>query len=160
VPVPPAATPEKALALIRQHVGQAVVRVGVTQYPAGLGTEEPSELSPDLFAPCNNIRMGTALFAKVWRIVWKRCGNPCEDDIIAQVSDDAVEARQRGRFEGIAVFSSPDPGGPASIPQKPAARVVRPDAQPPAPQLPEPAAGDRNEASIRIDFSGIGGRGQ
>jgi hypothetical protein len=156
--VPPAKTPDEALTLVRKHVDQAVVRVGVTQYPAGLGIKDPSELSPDFFDPCKNIRMGTALFAKVWRIVWKWYGNPREEGIMPQVFDDAVEAWQRGQFEGIAVFSAPGPSGPALIPQKSAATVVQPDAQPPAPQSPDPGVGDPNKASIRIDLSGIGGR--
>jgi hypothetical protein len=156
--VPPAKTPDEALTLIRQHVGQTVVRVGVTQYPAGLGIKDPSELSPDLFDPCKNIRIGTALFAKVWRIVWRWYGNPREEGIMPQIFDDAVEAWQRGQFEGIAVFSAPDPGGSALIPQKPVAKDVPLDAQPPALQSSDPGAGDPNKASIRIDLSGIGGR--
>ena len=71
--VPPVKTPDEALALARSHVGRAVVRVGITQFPAGVGIKEPSELTTDLFDPCKNVQTGTALFAKVWRIVWKCC---------------------------------------------------------------------------------------
>ncbi|RUU83963.1 conjugal transfer protein TraH, partial [Mesorhizobium sp. M7A.F.Ca.MR.176.00.0.0] len=74
--VPKPATPDEALALIRQHVGRNVVRVGITQYPAGLGVVDAGELKPDLVDACANIRMGTALFAKVYRIVTKWYGNP------------------------------------------------------------------------------------
>lgn len=155
--VPPAKTPDEALTLIRQHVGQTVVRVGVTQYPAGLGINDPSELSPDLFDPCKNIRIGTALFAKVWRIVWKWYGNPTGESVMPQVFDDAIDAWKQGQFEGISVFSAPDPSGPAAL-SKPAAKEVEPDTQPRAPQSPDPGAGDPNKASIRIDLSGIGGR--
>ena len=156
--VPPAKTPDEALALVRKHVGQAVVRVGVTQYPAGLGIKDPSELSPDLFDPCKNIRMGTALFAKVWRIVWKWYGNPTDEGVMPQVFDDAIDAWKRGQFEGTAVFTAPDPGGPTASFPKPATKDVPSDAQPPAPQSPDPGLGDPNKASIRIDLSGIGGR--
>lgn len=156
--VPPAKTPDEALALIRKQVGQAVVRVGVTQYPAGLGLKDPSELSPDLFDPCQNIRMGTALFAKVWRIVWKWYGNPTDQSVMPQVFDDAIEAWKRGQFEGTAVFTAPDLGGSPVSPAKPAVKEVIPEVQPPAPQSPDPGAGDPNKASIRIDLSGIGGR--
>ena len=38
--VPKPATPDEAMELIRQHVGRNIVRVGVTQYPAGLGIME------------------------------------------------------------------------------------------------------------------------
>ncbi|WP_346658323.1 hypothetical protein [Bradyrhizobium sp. 156] len=70
------------------------------QYPAGLGVKDPSEMSPDLFDACRNIRTGTALFGKVWRIVWKWYGNPTDDSVRSQVFDDAVEAWKRGQFEG------------------------------------------------------------
>ncbi|NJO53920.1 MAG: conjugal transfer protein TraH [Bacteroidales bacterium] len=156
--VPPAKTPEEALTVIRKHVGQAVVRVGVTQYPAGLGIKDPSELSPDLFDPCKNIQMGTALFAKLWRIVWKWYGNPTNESVMPQVFDDAIEAWKQGQFEGMAVFTAPDPGGSPVISMTSATNDVTPEAPPPAPQPPEPGAVDPNKANIRIDLSGIGGR--
>jgi transcriptional regulator with XRE-family HTH domain len=46
--VPKQATPEEALAIIRQNVVQSLVRVGVTQFPAGLGTKDVADLKPDL----------------------------------------------------------------------------------------------------------------
>lgn len=61
-------TPEAAMRLIERFVGQAVVRVGVTRYPAGHGITDFSGLSLSLFDACENIRMGTALFGKVHRI--------------------------------------------------------------------------------------------
>lgn len=69
--VPPVKNPDAAMALIRQHIGSSVVRVGITQYPAGLGIKDPSELKPDLIDACENIRTSTALFGKVYRIVTK-----------------------------------------------------------------------------------------
>lgn len=38
--VPRPRTPEEAMALVRQHIGNAVVRVGITQYPAGAGVTD------------------------------------------------------------------------------------------------------------------------
>uniref|UniRef100_UPI00195370F7 hypothetical protein n=1 Tax=Klebsiella aerogenes TaxID=548 RepID=UPI00195370F7 len=72
--VPPPKSPDEALELVRRYVGQAVVRVGITQYPAGVGVTDASQLTADLGDPCKNIRMGTALFAKVYRIVVKWYG--------------------------------------------------------------------------------------
>jgi hypothetical protein len=74
--VPRPKTAEEALALIRDNLGRNTVRVGITQYPAGLGVVEAGQLKPDLVDACENIRMGTALFAKVYRIVTKWYGDP------------------------------------------------------------------------------------
>lgn len=73
--MPVAKTTEEAMAIVSKHVGNAVVRVGVTQYPAGIGLNEVAELTPDIVDACNNIRMGTRLFAKVYRIVVKWYGS-------------------------------------------------------------------------------------
>ena len=94
--------------LIRQHVGRNVIRVGITQYPAGLGILDAGELKPDLVDPCENIRIGTALFAKVYRIVMKWYGSPTEKEVLPQVFDDAIIAWQTGYFEGTAVFRASD----------------------------------------------------
>ena len=53
-------TAEEALALVRDNLGRNTVRVGITQYPAGLGIVEAGQLKPDLVDACENIRMGTA----------------------------------------------------------------------------------------------------
>lgn len=155
--VPPAKTPDEALELVRKHLGQAVVRVGVTQYPAGIGIKDVSELTPHLVDPCENIRMGTALFGKVWRIVLKWYGDPTAEDVMPQVLDDALNAWRTGQFEGTVVFSTPVPG----VSKRAADRGVNmPEATREAArplQEVEPA-GDPNEAAIRIDLSGIGGR--
>lgn len=160
--VPQAKTVEAAMTLVRQHVGNAIVRVGVTQYPAGLGITDASELKPDLVDTCANLRMGTKLFAKVYRIVTKWYGNPTEKEVIPQVFDDAIIAWQTGYFEGTSVFRAPDPGE-----VKLAEPTMRDDASAEAseasssvePAVEEkPGAGDPNKAEIRIDLSGIGGR--
>lgn len=43
--VPKATTTEEAMAIVRQYVGHAVVRVGLTQYPAGLASRKPRSFS-------------------------------------------------------------------------------------------------------------------
>ena len=162
--VPKPTTPEEALALIRNNLGRNTVRVGITQYPAGLDIVEAGQLKPDLVDACENIRMGTALFAKVYRIVIKWYGNPTAKDVLPQVFDDAIIAWQTGYFEGVSVFRAEDPG-PGKLNQPETAD--REDAATPT-DLPEddgatrPATGaatsDPNKAGIRIDLSGIGAK--
>ncbi len=143
--VPKPTTQDEALALIRDNLGRNTVRVGITQYPAGLGIVEAGQLKPDLVDACENIRMGTALFAKVLRIVLKWYGNPTAQDVLPQVMDDAIIAWQTGYFEGVAVFRAKDPGE---------AKLAEPGSESVAPD-PNP---DPNKAGTRIDLSGIGAR--
>lgn len=154
--VPKPTTAEEALSLTQQHVGQAVVRVGVTQYPAGLGIADKSELSIDLFDPCENLRMGTALFGKVYRIVTKWYGNPRPEAF-----DDAIWAYGTGIFEGERVFYADDPED-VKVAEPKAAEAREAEGE----QSAETEAGegaseppfkdeDPNKASIRIDLSGI-----
>lgn len=162
--VPKPTTPEEALALIRDNLGRNTVRVGLTQYPAGLGIVEAGQLKPEMVEPCENVRMGTALFAKVFRIVSKWYGNPTTKDVLPQVMDDAVIAWQTGNFQGVAVFRAEDPG------QEKITRPATADSQEPenGADLNEDAvatatatdtvAPDPNKAGIRIDLSGIGAR--
>jgi len=158
--VPKAKTEAGAMALVAEYVGQAVVRVGITQYPAGLGIKDASELKPDLVDACENIRIGTALFGKVYRIVTKWYGNAVDEAF-----EDAILSWQSGYFEGKAVFTAPDPGE---------VKVAEPKQDEPG---VEPASGvgakpydregsdasksegssDPNRAGMRIDLSGIGG---
>ncbi|CVI64395.1 TraH family protein (plasmid) [Agrobacterium leguminum] len=160
--VPKPTTPEEALALIRNNLGRNTVRVGITQYPAGLGIVEAGQLKPDLVDACENIRMGTVLFAKVWRIVIKWYGNPTAADVLPQVMDDAIIAWQTGYFEGTAVFRAEDPGE-AKISQPASAQTgeaetksgSRENAGEEDPSS-EAVSSDPNKAGIRIDLSGIG----
>ncbi|NTA19588.1 TraH family protein [Agrobacterium tumefaciens] len=162
--VPKPTTPEEALALIRDNLGRNTVRVGITQYPAGLGIVEAGQLKPGMVEPCENIRMGTALFAKVWRIVMKWYGNPTAAAVLPQVMDDAIIAWQTGYFEGTAVFRAEDPGEgevsqPATIQSdeaetKTGSRENAGDENPPSKAI----SSDPNKAGIRIDLSGIGAR--
>ncbi|WP_320202190.1 TraH family protein (plasmid) [Agrobacterium sp. rho-13.3] len=162
--VPKPTTPEEALALIRDNLGRNTVRVGVTQYPAGLGIVEAGQLKPGMVEPCENIRMGTALFAKVFRIVSKWYGNPTAKEVLPQVMDDAFIAWQTGYFEGVAVFRAEDPGQekiirPATEDSEETQNGTDPSKDNAAPAIAtDMAASDPNKAGIRIDLSGVGAR--
>ncbi|MGI2033797.1 TraH family protein [Rhizobium panacihumi] len=112
--VPKPKTPEEAMDIIHQNVGHAVVRVGLTQLPAGIGITDVSQLTPDLVEPCGNLKAGTAMFAKVLRIVAKWYGNP-NNDVFPQVFEDATFAWRTGEFEGENVFQAGDPGGQIAV---------------------------------------------
>ena len=157
--VPKPRTAEEAMELIRQNVGKNVTRVGITQFPAGVGILDAGQLKPDLVDACENIRMGTALFAKVYRIVTKWYGSPTSQDVMPQIFEDAVLAWQTGYFEGTAVFKAPDPkevnvAGPKDA--EPAEE--RSDGQDESSRGPssDEVREDPNKASIRVDLSGIG----
>lgn len=155
--VPKPSTEDEAMQLIQQNLDQSIVRVGVTQYPAGLGIQDMSQLSPDLLDSCKNIGMGTALFAKVYRIVTKWYGAPAQEAF-----EDAIFAYKTGWFEGKQVFYEPDPGETefaepqlperGDEPAEPGERVAVEDTGPSEPPFSEE---DPNKAGIRIDLSGI-----
>lgn len=157
--VTPPKTADDAMELVRRYVGQAMVRVGVTQYPAGLGVTDTAELKPDLVDTCANIRMGTALFGKVYRIVIKWYGAP-----VNEAFGDAIDAWKSGYFDGKDVFDEPDPGslparkGASDAGDKPtddddaAKPASRPDTGTPQDKEPD----NPNKAGIRIDLTGIG----
>lgn len=163
--VPPAKTPDEALALVRRFVGEAEVRVGVTRYPAGVGVKDPSEIGVDLLEPCANLRMGTALFGKVWRIVvkWYGAAGP-------EALDDAILAWRTGTFEGKAVFLEPDPGPLKATDQDRLQSAGEEDSRPPPDKSPvrtgvpgevrssDPHRIDKDprRAEMRIDLSGAG----
>jgi len=151
--VPRPTTVEGAMDLVRQHVGRHVVRVGITQIPAGLNVVSSEELKPDLVDACANIRMGTALFGKIYRIVVKWYGAAREEAVA-----DAILAWQTGTFEGIGVFSASDPGliEPQEASMTSGERVEGdPDIQQSAPSATR-EGNDPNMAGIRIDLTGIG----
>jgi hypothetical protein len=162
--VPKPTTPEEALVLIRDNLGRNAVRVGITQYPAGVGIFEAGQLKPEMVEPCENIRMGTALFAKVYRIVAKWYGNPTAKEVMPQVMEDALIAWRTGYFEGGAVFRAEDPGEAKSA--KPLQNTADDGNEPVGVEgnksesqiSAEAAVSDPNKASIRIDLTGIGGR--
>ncbi|KAA3448209.1 conjugal transfer protein TraH [Mesorhizobium sp. SARCC-RB16n] len=164
--VPKPTTPDETLDLIRQSIGRNVVRVGITQYPAGLGVLEAGELKPDLVDACANLRMGTALFAKTYRVVLKWYGNPLDGDEKPEVFEDAVLAWQSGYFEGKSVFRTPDPDEvdlPQPIKKEPLAdtseQPVKSGGEEVNDLSGEPARdGNPSTAGIRIDLSGIGAK--
>ncbi|PDT80890.1 TraH family protein [Sinorhizobium sp. BJ1] len=160
--VPKPKSADEAMDVIRKHIGRNATRVGITQYPAGLGILEAGQLKPDLVEACANIRMGTALFAKVYRIVLKWYGNPTGEEAARQVLDDAIIAWQTGYFEGEAVFRTPDPDDekraePEPLASENADERSRDGEQEDEAEIPADAvASDPNKAGIRIDLSGIG----
>lgn len=157
--VPKAASPEEAMAIIRQYAGQSVVRVGLTQFPAGVGVKEATDLKPDLVEPCQNLRKGTAMFAKILRIVTKWYGNPTSKDVFPQIFEDAIYAWKTGEFEGVSVFQVEDPGGSSPFNQadavdRHAGGPEHSDADADLSQVPND---DLGTAGIRIDLSRIAG---
>ena len=118
-------------------------------------------MKPDLVDACENIRMGTALFAKVHRIVTKWYGNPTEKQVLPQVFDDAIIAWQTGYFEGTAVFRADDPAKAKMADPMPEVKddSTSERAEHGATEDSDAAqdiAADPNKAGIRIDLSGIG----
>ncbi|WP_367117753.1 hypothetical protein [Mesorhizobium sp.] len=83
------------------HVAKAVVRVGITQYPAGLGVTD-AELKPALVDACANIRMETKPSRKVYRHVTKWNGNAVDESTRPSTM---IDAWKKGHFEGRAMFS-------------------------------------------------------
>ncbi len=158
--VPKPKTPDEAMGIVRQYVGHAVVRVGVTQFPAGVGVKDTSEITSDLVEPCENLRKGSAMFAKILRIVRKWYGNPTSAEVFPQIFDDSVYAWKTGQFEGQAVFQAQDPGGAiAGTTEKAETAEEEPADAAPVESEAEPSdANGIGTASIRIDLSRIGGQ--
>ncbi|MGO6854887.1 conjugal transfer protein TraH (plasmid) [Rhizobium ruizarguesonis] len=160
--VPKARTADEAMAIVRQYAGQAVVRVGLTQFPAGVGVKEPADLKPDLVDACQNLRKGTAMFAKVHRIVAKWYGNPTNKDVFPQIFEDAIYAWKSGEFEGVSVFQAEDPGGALANQKEPRADKSEADTVDGGAQLQikaEPSDEKKiGTAGIRVDLSRIGGQ--
>ncbi|KQT04608.1 conjugal transfer protein TraH [Rhizobium sp. Leaf391] len=159
--VPKPKNADEALTIIRENVGRAVVRVGLTQFPAGVGVKDASELKTDLVDACANLRMGTRMFAKILRIVAKWYGNPKSDDVFPQIFEDAVYAWKTGEFEGVGVFQAEDPRGPNANQDVPAERdaIEGVDVATPSQADAEPSEDKTvGAAGMRIDLSRIGGK--
>ena len=161
IPKPRAAS--EALEVVRTYVGQAVVRVGITQFPAGIGIADASQLRSGIFEACENLRTGTALFAKVARIVTKWYGRPTNKELLPQMFDDAIDAWKTGAFEGSNVFSAEDPGGPTFIGKASGDAKPSPEPQQPAETEKEEShqlneTDKPAEAGIRVDLSRITGQ--
>lgn len=102
----------EALQTVREHMDHADVRVGITQIPVGpFGEYEHTALTERIFDPCENLRLGTALFAKIARIVTKWYGYPTDETLLPQLLDDALHAWKTGRFETVSVFGAEDVDG-------------------------------------------------
>ena len=158
--VPKSKTPDEAMEIIRQYVGQAVVRVGLTQFPAGVGVKDASELKSDLMEPCENLRMGTKMFSKIMRIVAKWYGNPTSSEVLPQIFEDAVYAWNTGQFEGQSVFQAEDPGG-TIVDRRQGAPDTADEPADTTPSQSEAEPLDEKEvgtAGIRVDLSRIGGQ--
>lgn len=147
---PKPANVEEAMTIVKNHLGQAAVRVGITQYPAGLGISDPSELDPQLFATCPNVAMGTELFGRVYRIVTAWYGSEPEEAF-----EDAILAWRSGWFEGRSVFHEPERGAPAD--ELEVATIAANDGVESRPledaQSPTPDEWNPNTARIRVDLS-------
>ena len=145
VPAPKSA--EEAVATIRQWVGKANVRVGLTQFPAGLGVSDPSEIGLELFDTCENLRLGTELFGKVLRIVGER-----HEEGEAPRFQTAVQAYFTGWFAGEQVFYAEEPESTRPSEAVPAQADVSPaDAE-----SDSAVPADPNLAGIRINLSVLG----
>lgn len=156
--VPKPKTAEEAIEIVRKNIDSAVVRVGLTQIPAGIGLKDRSELKVDLVDPCANLRTGTATFAKILRIVAKWYGNPTSEEVFPQLFDDAIHAWRTGKFEGENVFRAEDPSG--TVVQR---SVMESDdaveGQEDNTMLkPEESLIEPDNAGIRIDLTRIGGQ--
>ncbi|KPF42610.1 TraH family protein [Rhizobium sp. AAP43] len=152
---------DEAMATIQHYAGQAIVRVGVTQMPAGIGVKEIGDLDPALLDPCENLRIGTGLFAKIIRIVTKWYGNPQGEEGLPQVFDDAVYAWRTGEFEGVSVFQAQDPVPVNEVPMK-EKNLDMLEGSGAAPQEvtsdTEPVSSE--DAGMRINLSRLGGNVQ
>ncbi|KRB49296.1 conjugal transfer protein TraH [Rhizobium sp. Root708] len=159
--IPKPRLPDEAMGVVMEYVGHAIVRVGITQFPAGVGLGEPSQLQPDMFDACANLRTGTGIFAKVARIVTKWYGRPTNSELLPQLVDDAIYAWKTGTFEGDNVFRANDPGGPTFFETRSekAAESTDPVVPPKERQVASQAAepDKATEAGMRIDLSRIGG---
>ncbi|KEC69624.1 MULTISPECIES: hypothetical protein [Rhizobium] len=72
-------------------------------------------MAPEMFDAHSNLRMSTALVAKVARIVTKWYGRPTNQEVLPQMIDDTTYAWRTGVFEATRVFHAEDPGGPTFI---------------------------------------------
>lgn len=156
--VPKPRDADDALSIIRQNAGRAIVRVGVTQVPAGIGVKAIDDLQPDIFDTCQNLRKGTAMFAKILRIVSRWYGNPTSEGLFQQLFDDAIHAWKTGEFEGVSVFQAPDPGQSIdALPPDPEMSSAEVDTYAAPGKEPPGAAEAIGGAGIRVDLSRLDG---
>jgi hypothetical protein len=156
--VPKPKTPDEAIEIVRENIAGSIVRVGLTQIPAGIGVKDASELKVDLVDPCANLRMGTAMFAKILRIVAKWYGNPTSEEVFPQLFDDAIHAWRTGKFEGESVFQAEDPGGAVVQRSKVEVDGSGEDGEDLSSSRPGEPPITPDNAGIRIDLTRIGGQ--
>lgn len=101
--------------------------------------------------------MGTALFAKILRIVARWYGNPNIEEVSPQLFDDAVHGWQTGKFEGENVFQAKDPGGAIMQSASKTLDHVHSEGETP-PKQPSQELAQPDKAGIRIDLTRIGGQ--
>jgi hypothetical protein len=145
--IPKPKTPEEAIEIVRENIAGSIVRVGLTQIPAGIGLKHASELKVDLVEPCANLRMGTGMFAKILRIVAKWYGNPTSEEVFPHLFGDAIHAWRTGKFEGESVFQAEDPGEEVVLSSEVEAEN--------AGKGEDAFAGKPEDADIRIDLKRI-----
>lgn len=153
--IPKPKTAEEAFDIVRQHAGMATVRVGITQLPVGHGVGEIEQPDGKILEPCENLRAGTAMFAKIARIVTRWYGNPTDRSVLPQLFEDAVLAWRSGVFEGQKVFPAADPGGQTFIATELMEKVedFRDEDRHTS---DHPNAVSHDSADIRVDLSRIG----
>ncbi|TRL36579.1 TraH family protein [Rhizobium straminoryzae] len=156
--IPKPKTPEEAIEIVRENIAGSIVRVGLTQIPAGIGVKDAWELKVALVDPCANLRMGTAMFAKILRTVAKWYGNPTREEVFPQLFDDAIHAWRTGKFQGESVFQTEDPGGAVvqrlALESDDVAEVEESGYS----EMPEETPIKPDDAGIRIDLTRIGGQ--
>lgn len=153
--VPNPKTAEEAFDIVRQHAGMATVRVGITQLPVGNGAGQLEQPHANILKPCDNLRAGTAMFAKIARIVTRWYGNPTDKSVLPQLFEDAILAWKSGIFEGKKVFPAADLGGQTFIAAESVETVeaFRDDNRHTS---DHPNAAAHDSAGIRVDLSRIG----
>lgn len=156
--VPKPETPEEAIAIVRKNMDGSLVRVGLTQFPAGIGVDDASDLKPGLFDPCSNLRMGTAMFARILRIVGRWYGHPAGEAVFPELFDDAVHACKTGEFEGEDVFQAEDADGTSMQSASPGADRVDDELEAPSGKPQSQDTSGPGNAGIRVDLTRIGGR--
>jgi hypothetical protein len=119
--------------------------------------------SRDICSDClaDRLKKGTAIFAKVARIVTRWYGSRTNKEVVPQMIEDTIHAWKSGIFDGTNVFQAADASGAVFLKGKPL------DAEPPlvvTEQATKEKTGEATDAKtaekadIRIDMSRIGGQ--
>lgn len=150
-------TLDEALAVARRYVGNATVRVGMTSYPAHLAIGDGMEMFPTLFDACENLRIGTAMFAKIMRIVAAWYGSNASKEALPYILSDSLQAWVSGEFDGKDVFQAEDPDRPKLVQGVTAERQTSTNEAPLS--VSDALATDSiTSAGMRVDLSRIGSK--